>query len=154
MAKVLPYEILINLGQIGEVEKRHTNVICVSSLGLDLLFVQLSKENLFLQLSQLCSSYFCSIAKSCSTLCNSMDTVAHQTSLSFTVSWCLIKFIFTELMMNIILAISSSATLFSFCLQSIPVSVSSDFTYYLCFDHGDVCVCGLVFSEVMTTSPS
>ena len=48
MAKVLPYEILINLGQIGEVEKRHTDVICVFSLGLDLLFVQLSKENLSL----------------------------------------------------------------------------------------------------------
>ena len=45
-------------------------------------------------------------------------TAACQASLSFTVSWCLLKFMATELV-----AISSSATLF-FCLQSFPASGS------------------------------
>ena len=44
-------------------------------------------------------------------------TAADQASLSFASSWSLLKFMFVE---SIILTISSSATLFSFCLQSFP----------------------------------
>ena len=38
----------------------------------------------------------CSVAKSCSTLCNPMETAAHQASLSFTISWSLCKFMSIE----------------------------------------------------------
>ena len=48
-------------------------------------------------------------------------TVAHQASLSFTISQSLLRFMFTEL---VILSVSSSATPFSFCLQSFPASGS------------------------------
>ena len=47
-------------------------------------------------------------------------TAAHQTSLSFTVSWSLLKFMTIE---SVILSISSSATHFSY-LQSFPTSGS------------------------------
>ena len=64
----------------------------------------------------------CSVTKLCLTLCNTW-TVAHQASLSFTVSWDLLRFVSIELVML------PSSALFSFCFnlsqyqtKSFPVS--------------------------------
>ena len=50
-------------------------------------------------------------------------TAAHQASLSFTVSWSLLRFMSTESVQGRYITISSSATPF-FCLQSFPASGS------------------------------
>ena len=55
----------------------------------------------------------CSVAKSFPW------TAACQALLSFTICWSLLKFMFIE---SVMLTISSSATLFSFCFQSCPAS--------------------------------
>ena len=65
--------------------------------------------------------YCCSVTNWCLTLCD-LRTTACQTPLSFTVSWSFLKFISTETRCH--LTISSSATPFSFWLQSFPASGS------------------------------
>ena len=50
-------------------------------------------------------------------------TIAHQAPLPFTISQSLLRFMSIE---SVMLSISSSATPFSFCLQSFPASVFSD----------------------------
>ena len=51
-------------------------------------------------------------------------TAARQASLSFTISWSLLRFTMSKLSRWCYLIISSSATPFSFCLQSFPASGS------------------------------
>ena len=50
-------------------------------------------------------------------------TIAHQAPLPFTISQSLLRFMSIE---SVMLSISSSATPFSFCLQSFPASIFSD----------------------------
>ena len=78
----------------------------------------------FIYLKWIVFCCYCVVAKSCLTLWLFMipRTAAHQAPLSSTVSWSLLKFTSTESVMH--LNISSSATLFSNCLQSFPASGS------------------------------
>ena len=62
--------------------------------------------------------FLCSFAESCLTLCNLMNYIAHQASLSFTISWSLLSFLSPSWWCY--LTISASTALFSFCLQSFP----------------------------------
>ena len=48
---------------------------------------------------QICCCFCLSVTKSCPTLCNHMGTAACQVSLSFTISWCLLKLTFVESLM-------------------------------------------------------
>ena len=64
---------------------------------------------------------------SCVRLSVTLWTVAYQAALFFIISWSLLKF--TSMSQWCYMTVSSSATLFSFCLQSFPVSgSSSEFT--------------------------
>jgi len=64
----------------------------------------------------------CSVAKSHLAVCDPMDCCTPG-SLSFTISWSLLGFMFLSCRWSY-LTISSSAASFSFCLQSFPVSGS------------------------------
>ena len=75
-------------------------------------------------------AYCCSVTKWCLTLCD-LRTIACQTPLSFTVSWSFLKVNSTEPWCY--LTISSSATPFSFCLQSFPASCSISMSW-LCIN--------------------
>ena len=66
---------------------------------------------------------FCSVARSCPTLCDPWTAQCHA-SLSFTVSQSLLKLTFSELMSRWYPIISSSVALFSSCPQSFPASGS------------------------------
>ena len=63
----------------------------------------------------------CSVARSCLTLCDLVDG-SMPDFLSFTISQSLLRFMSTESVCY--LTFSSSAALFSFCLQSLPASGS------------------------------
>ena len=63
--------------------------------------------------------FYCSVVKSCPTLCHPMD---HSSPGSHPLSWSLLQFMSIELVMH--LTISSSAAPFCFCLQSFPASGS------------------------------
>ena len=63
----------------------------------------------------------CSVTQSCLTLCDPL-IAAHQASLTFTISWSLLKLMSIESVMPF--SLSSSAIPFSSCLQSFPASGS------------------------------
>ena len=76
------------------------------------------QEELLIQYLWFCH---CSVAKSCRTHCNP-QTAAHQASLSFTIPQSLLEFMWLSRWCHP--TISSSATPFSSCPQSFPVSGS------------------------------
>ena len=72
----------------------------------------------------------CSVPQECHTLCESDPwTAALQASLSFPISWTLLRFMSLSWWY---ITISSSATLFSFCLQSLP---ESGLFQWICSSH-------------------
>ena len=72
-------------------------------------------------LGALCCCY-CSVTKPCPTLCDPMDDIACQASLSFTISWSLLKLMSMSQWCHP--TISSSVVPFSSHLQSFPASGS------------------------------
>ena len=87
--------------------------------------VPVSMESIY-HVTILCC-YYCSVAKSCPTLCSPMNcstasfSVLEEFGLFCPISQSLLKFMSIE---SVMLSISSSPALFSFCLQSFPASRS------------------------------
>ena len=80
-----------------------------------LLTSALKAPNPSIWLSALSPPCYCSVTEPCPTA--TRWAAAHQASLFSTISWSLLKFMSIE---SVTLTISSSATRFSFCLQSFP----------------------------------
>ena len=76
--------------------------------------------------------YWCSVAKLLLTLCNAW-TAACQASLSFTISWSLLQLVSIESVRPF--NISSSATPFFSCLQSLPASGSFPALHIRCLNY-------------------
>ena len=104
---------------------------CVCAFGLQLIFIHYNEFICFY--NGLSCNCCCSVAKLCPTLCDPM--VAHQASLSFTVSRSLFNLMSLSWWCHP--TVSSSVTLFSSCPQSFPAAWSCPMSQ-LCASGGQV----------------
>ena len=104
---------------------------CVCVFGLQLIFIHYNEFICFY--NGLSCNCCCSVAKLCPTLCD--PTVAHQASLSFTVSRSLLNLMSLSWWCHP--TVSSSVTLFSSCPQSFPAARSCPMSQ-LCASGGQV----------------